>query len=150
MMPSCLFHPKAPTMPQYQITLTQAFQKPVEQVFDVLADHNQLARVFGVPVKRIKDGQAGVNGVGSVRRIGAGPVAVEETVTALEANKLIGYRITKGGAPMSQHRGEIRFERTPTGCTVNWQIQFQMPPVLGGIVRSVVEGGIAKGLRGLA
>lgn len=137
-------------MPLYQINLAQAYQKPVEQVFDVLADHNQLGRVFGVPIKRVRDGQPGVNGPASVRRIGAGPVAVEETVTAFEANKLIGYRITKGGAPMSQHRGEIRFERTPTGCMVSWQIQFQMPPVLGGIVRSVLESAIAKGLRGLA
>ena len=60
-------------MSHQRIDVVQEFRKPVEEVFAYLADHNNLAKVFGIPVKRIRDGQGDVNGVGSTRSMGFAP-----------------------------------------------------------------------------
>ncbi|TAL17124.1 MAG: SRPBCC family protein [Aquabacterium sp.] len=137
-------------MPRYQIRITQSFARPVDEVFARLADHDNLRSVFKVPVHRIRDGKGDVNGVGSVRRIGMGPLAVEETVTALARNRSIDYRITKGGAPLRNHRGSLRFSSTPGGSTVHWSIDYEVPlPLIGALVRAVLNSRISSGLRGL-
>ena len=57
-------------MSQQKIEVVGESRKPVEQMFAALADHNQLGRVLGIPVRRVRDGEGDVNGVGSVRRLG--------------------------------------------------------------------------------
>lgn len=137
-------------MPRYQIRITQNFDRPVDEVFARLADHDNLKHVFKVPVRRIRDGQGDPNGVGSVRRLGLGPLAVEETVTALARNRSIDYRITKGGAPLRNHRGSLRFAAAPGGSTVHWSIDYEVPlPLVGALVRAVLNSRISAGLRGL-
>lgn len=138
-------------MPRYQILIDQSFKRPVGEVFHALADHNNMARLFGAPVKRIHDGHGDINGVGSVRHIGpGGPLGVQETVTFFDPTKRIDYRITKGGAPMKNHQGQMCFESTVQGSRLQWQIDFDMPPVIGGIVSKVLKGTLTRGLRKLA
>ena len=138
-------------MPRYQILIDESFHRPVDEVFAKLADHNQMGKLFGAPVKRIRDGQQELNGVGSVRHIGPpGPLGVQETVTAFEPARRIEYRVTKGGAPMKNHRGQMRFDATAQGSRLQWQIDFDMPPIIGGIVSKVLKGALVKGVRTLA
>jgi hypothetical protein len=137
-------------MPRYQIIIDQPSTLPLADLFNAMADHNNMSKLFGAPVKRIRDGQGEVNGLGSVRQIGPGPVAVHETITAFEPHRRIEYRVSKGGAPMKNHRGEIRFASTEKGSRLHWQIDFDMPPLIGSIVKSVLEGVLARGVRKLA
>ncbi len=138
-------------MPRYQILIDESFRRPVGEVFAALADHNNMAKLFGAPVKRIKEGSSELNGVGSVRHIGPpGPLGVQETVTAYELDERIGYQVTRGGAPMKNHQGDMRFESTAQGSRLQWQIDFDMPPVLGGIVSKVLKGALVRGVRTLA
>jgi len=94
-------------MTKYFVEVTQNYQKPVETIFQTLSDHNQLGRVLGIPVKRVINGNDGVNGAGSVRRMGLWPLTVEETVVAVELNRSIDYRISRGGAPLKNHIGAL-------------------------------------------
>ncbi|MBC7183155.1 MAG: SRPBCC family protein, partial [Marinobacter sp.] len=115
----------------------------------LFADHHRFGKLLGAPVKRIKDSdQADPNGTGSVRKIGIGPVALEETVTSFEPDSLIEYTITSM-SPIRNHLGRIRFEDTPEGHTrVNYTITFEdIIPFTGKVVSSALEQGIRRGIK---
>lgn len=135
-------------MPKSFVRVSHVFNQPVDVVFDTLADHEQLSRVFGVPVKRIRDGEGeDVNGVGSTRRIGLWPVAVEETVTDLAPGESIGYQITRGGFPIRDHRGKLFFKKTADGCEVKWNIEFRSAvPGAGLVVKTALTEILTRGL----
>lgn len=137
-------------MAQQHIEVVQEFSKPVEEVFAYLADHNNLSKVFGIPVKRIRDGKGDVNGVGSVRALGFAPLATEETVVAIEPNELIEYTITKNGGPLQNHYGRMVFSKTARGSRLEWTITFDSLPVLGTVVNKVLKTGITRGLGKMA
>ena len=125
------------------------FQVPVERSFAYLAEHENLADVFGAKIRRLKDGDDGNrNGVGSVRelRIGPGP-PFEETVTEVVPNELIRYEITKG-SPLKGHRGEMRFTPNPDGGShLHYEISFAGKlPGIAPIVAAGLKRNIPKGL----
>lgn len=136
-------------MAHHQVLVSRAFDRPVEEIYAALADHEKLRKVFGIPVRRIRDGARGdVNGVGSVRRLGVGPLGIEETVTATTRNRSIRYKITKGGAPIRNHRGALAFASTADGSRVQWRIDFDCPvPLAGTLVRLVLTQALTRGLR---
>ena len=84
-----LFLPTGFTMQRIDIQISFPF--PVTDLFAFFADHENLEKVF-VPAKirRIKDGEGDINGLGSVRRLRiliAPPF--EETVTVFVPNERI-------------------------------------------------------------
>lgn len=134
-----------------KLEVTQDSAKPVAELFASLADHERLSRILGIPVRRVRDGEGEVNGVGSVRRLGFGPLAVEETVTALKANRSIDYRISRGGGPIRNHRGRLDFHGSARGSRVTWTIEFDSRlPFIGPAVRFVLSHGLRRGLRRVA
>lgn len=137
----------------YSIRISHQFKKPVDEIFSALADHENLHKVFVLPVKRVKDGKPDVNGVGSVRKLGFGPLGIEETVTAVAQNERINYKITKGGHPLiSQHKGSVAFSSTASGgCAVEWNIEFDAPnKVIGNTLKFVLTQAIGMGLKRIA
>jgi uncharacterized protein YndB with AHSA1/START domain len=94
------------------------FAKAPERIFAHLAEHENLAEVFGAKVTRLRDGDDGErNGVGSVRKLRIGPLPpFEETVTEFVAPRRIVYRITKG-SPLRGHVGVMEFSSTANGGT---------------------------------
>lgn len=135
-------------MPEHRITLHQEFLKPVDEVFGYLADHHNLATIFGIPVKRVKDGEGDPNGVGSVRQLGMKPLAIEETVRLVVPNETIEYAITKGGGPVTAHYGKQRFEAIDGGTRLHWEIRFYAPRVVGAVVAKTLDVALTRGLRG--
>jgi hypothetical protein len=134
-------------MPRYTVDVTQDYRLPADAVFCVLSDHNRLSRVLGIPVKRVVNGRDDINGEGSVRRMGLWPLTVEETVYTVVANRSIHYRISKGGAPLRNHTGDLSFSDNGQGSRVNWTIRFDAPPVLGTVVQQVLTQGLRLGLK---
>lgn len=134
-------------MKQQRIEIVQEFSKPLAQVFAFLADHNNLGKVFGVPVKRIRDGVDDVNGVGSVRALGFAPLATEETVMVLVPNDTIEYTITKNGGPLMNHYGIVKFYEFGTGSRLHWTITFDSLPLVGPLMKKILETGIRRGLQ---
>ncbi len=132
-------------MSKHHIRITQDSPRPVGQLFAALADHNKLNKVFMIPVRRIRDGQPDVNGVGSVRRMGPPPLGIEETVTAASTDEFIEYRITRNGGPVRNHKGRLDFAETPQGGSqVVWTIDFEAP--LAPIGRAL-ELGLSQAIR---
>ena len=84
-------------MTQHRIDVLQEFSKPVEEIFSYLSDHNNLSKVFGIPVKRIKDGDGEVNGVGSVRALGFAPLATDgRRVYVYKKDRLVALAAESG------------------------------------------------------
>ena len=135
------------------IQMNVEFNAPVETVFATLSDHEAMGKVLNAKVKRIKDGQDDVNGIGSVRRITPVPLAdFEETVTAFEPNKLVEYTITKG-SPLKNHLGRMVFSENGGKTHLHYTIQFEPKepvPLSGLVVKSVLEKVILRGLHKLA
>jgi uncharacterized protein YndB with AHSA1/START domain len=102
-------------MRAHHVRVRRDFELPVAELFDRLAEHENLADVFGARVERLRDGDTHRNGVGSRRRLHApGVPPFEETVTTFVPDELIVYRITKG-SPLDAHEGVMRFLARPGG-----------------------------------
>ncbi len=128
------------------------FSKPPERVFEYMAEHENLAVLFGAKVSRLQDGRDGErNGVGSVRQLKIGPAPpFEETVTEFERPARIVYRITKG-SPLRGHVGVMTFEpdgRGGAGGThFHYDIRLASPiPGLAALVRASLTRSVNKGL----
>lgn len=134
-------------MPHYQVKMSQQYSRPVEEIYAWLADHDSLGPLLKAPIKRIRAGEGGPNGVGSVRRIGPPLVGIEETVTALEENRRIEYRITRNGGPVRNHRGQLAFSPQDGGSRVDWTIDFDALPGLGGLLERLLHRVIGGGLK---
>lgn len=136
-------------MAMYTIEIDETFDVPRRKVFALFADHQRFGKLLGAPVKRIKDSdQADPNGIGSVRKIGIGPIGLEETVLNFEPDSLIEYAITSL-SPIRNHRGRIRFEETSEGGTrLNYTITFEdIVPFTGKVVSSALEQGLRRGIK---
>lgn len=124
-----------------EIRIQESLTASPEQVFDYLADHEKFVALFGGQGRRVVDGEKTPNGLGSVRRIGPGPIAFEETITAFEPPRRIEYRITRG-SPLRDHRGEIRLSPEGTGTRLDYLIQFRGRfPLIGRIVAAALRAG---------
>lgn len=135
-----------------RINIHQDFAIPVEKLFAYLGEHENLETIFHpTRIRRIADGQGARNGVGSAREMRAlGGPAFVETVTAYRENELIEYRITRG-SPLKNHLGVMRFSSTPTGSHLHYTIEFEGKlPLIGRLIRAVLERGIRQGLRKVA
>lgn len=134
------------------IEIVQEFSRSVAEVYEELADHNRLGRVFGIPVVRIRDGNTTVNGIGSVRSIGVAPLTIEETVVGAVPGKSIDYKITRGGWPLKKHHGRLSFKALPGGRSqLNWHIEFDGAlPGAALLIKQLLTVAISRGLKKIA
>lgn len=142
-------HNESVTMAIYYIEINEIFDVPRRKVFALFADHHRFGKLIGAPVKRIKDSdQADPNGIGSVRKIGIGPLSLEETVLGFEPDSLIEYAITSM-SPIRNHIGRILFTDTADGQTrIHYTISFEdIVPYSGKVVCAALEQGLRRGIR---
>lgn len=140
-------------MGKQRIEITQTFPFSVDKLFAYLSDHENLSVIFPARIKRVRDGVNGVNGVGSVRRLTlpGGLVSLEETVTKLEANKTIEYTITKGGWPLNDHLGVMRFSADGSGSRLDYTIDLgSAVPGAAALMKHALGTPIRQGLQKLA
>lgn len=127
------------------------FAKSPERIFAHLAEHENLADVFGAKVTRLRDGDGERNGVGSVRQLQIGPLpAFEETVEEFVPAQRIVYRITKG-SPLRGHVGVMTFEPGTSGGTrFVYDIRIASPiPGIAPIVHASLTRSIERSLPGV-
>jgi uncharacterized protein YndB with AHSA1/START domain len=135
-------------MRAHHVHIEHHFAKPPERLFAYLAEHENLAEVFGAKVTRRCDGQDGErNGVGSVRQLQIGPLPpFEETVTEFVPSQRIVYRITKG-SPLRGHLGVMTFAPVADGTSFVYDIRLASPvPGLALLVRAALTRSIAQSL----
>lgn len=136
-------------MRAHHLVVDRVFAKPPARVFGYLAEHENLADLFGAKVTRLRDGEDGNrNGVGSVRRLQIGPLpSFQETVTEFEPDRRIVYRITKG-SPLRGHVGVMTFApEGEQGTHFHYDIRLASPiPGLAALVRAALGRNVRKGL----
>jgi uncharacterized protein YndB with AHSA1/START domain len=135
-----------------RVHVTQDFPQPVEQVFSYLAEHENLATVFGAKVRRLNDGTDGTrNGAGSAREMRVGPMPpFVETNVEVVPNEMIRYRITQGGI-LKNHEGLLRFSSAGAGSRLDWTITFDAKaPGLGPVVKAGLTRNMSRALKQLA
>jgi uncharacterized protein YndB with AHSA1/START domain len=135
-------------MRAHHVQIERDFAKPRERIFAHLAEHENLAEVFGAKVTRLRDGDGERNGVGSVRKLQIGPLPpFEETVTEFVVPERVVYRITKG-SPLRGHIGTMEFAATPDGGTrFVYDIRIASPiPGLAPIVCAALTRSISQSL----
>jgi uncharacterized protein YndB with AHSA1/START domain len=133
----------------HHVHIEHRFSKSPERIFAHLAEHENLAEVFGAKVTRLRDGDGGErNGVGSVRQLRIGPLPpFEETVTEFVAGERIVYRITKG-SPLRGHVGVMSFASdSGDGTAFVYDIRLASPiPGLALLVRAALTRSITQAL----
>jgi len=132
-----------------RVHVTHTYRSDPATVFEALSEHENLSRVMGAKVTRVRDGDASRNGVGSTRLLKIGPLpGIEETVTAAEPYSLIEYRISKGGSPLNGHWGVERLTPTSDGGTaLDYRIGFDAPvPGMASLVGKAITRQLSRGL----
>jgi len=138
-------------MRAHHVHVERRFAKPPEAIFAHLAEHENLAELFGAKITRLRDGDSERNGVGSVRELKIGPLpAFEETVTEFVVPERIVYRITKGSV-LRGHVGVMTFAPIDGGGTeLVYDIRLASPiPGVAAIVRPQLTRSIEAGLANL-
>ncbi|WP_180171545.1 SRPBCC family protein [Acinetobacter sp. YH12023] len=137
------------------IQVKKEFNAPVEQVFELLSKHSTYNVAFApIQVVRVKDSAdpERPDGVGSVRRMGFGPVKpLQEQITLLEPNQRIEYKIIKNPL-VKHHLGMIQFEAIDAGRTlVTYTIELQTrAPFVSQLILAQLKSAIKIGFSKLA
>jgi len=134
-----------------KIDINMEFRRSVGELFALLSDHEKMGPILGANVKRTRDGKDSLNGLGSVRTLNIGPLpGFDETVTAFGKDKLVEYKITRG-SPLKNHKGVMQFYPSGSGGSrLHYTIEFESKiPLLGPVVRAVLESSIRRGLKKL-
>lgn len=105
-------------------------EAPIERVFDHFADHHWFVSLFGGYCRKVAEGQDHPNGVGSVRRIGYGPLSMDESIVAFVPNERIEYTVSRG--PLRNHLGQIEFRVEAGKTVVDYHIRFEGQPAFAG------------------
>ena len=130
-----------------RLQICETLPLSIDVAFARLADHQRLGAALGVPVKRTRDGEGDVNGLGSVRTIGFRPLEVDETITRFDPPSRIDYRISRG-SPLRDHRSSIIFSANGNATEVTWNIEFDTTPrLLGPVVNRALGLGLRHALR---
>src|SRR6185503_4978849 len=82
-----------------------------ELVWNLYTDHVSWADWAGIGKVRLsRQGTPAPNGVGAIRVISTMGVSVHEEILSFEPPRLMTYRVLRGGLPIKNHLGEVRFE----------------------------------------
>lgn len=133
-------------MSQKELTFELSFAVPPERVWSALADHGSMGKWTGAPVRLVARGDEA--GVGAVRRVRVGPLAIDEEVVYADPPRRMVYRVLRG-APVSHHRGEVLIEPEGTGSRLTWNIRFVAAPGVARVLEGAIRLAIGRGLHEL-
>lgn len=137
------------------ITIKQEFNTSIDSIFELLSKHATYNQVFApIQVVRIKDAAdpQRPDGVGSVRKMGVGPVKpIQEQITVVEVNQRIEYKIIKNPLIM-HHLGIIEFKAIDANKTlVTYTIELQArAPFVSKLILAQLKLAITLGFKKLA
>ena len=137
------------------IQVKKEFNAPIEQIFNLLSKHATYNIAFApIQVERVKDSTdpERPDGVGSVRRMGFGPVKpLQEQITRMDVNQRIEYQIIKNPL-IKHHLGIIEFDAINENKTlVTYTIELQPPPpFVSQIILAQLKSAIKLGFSKLA
>ena len=123
-----------------------------QAVWDIYTDHVSWSRWAGIGgVRLTREGKPVRDGVGCVRRITSGGVSVDEEVIGFEPPQLLTYRVIRGGLPIMNHLGEVRFADSGNETTIEWRCRFDSRvPGAGIVFKAIITQVFRRVLAGLA
>ena len=137
------------------IIIKKEFNAPISEIFDLLSKHATYNQAFApLQVVRVKDSTdpQRPDGLGSVRRLGFGPVKpLQEEITLVQENQRIEYKIINNPL-VKHHLGQIDFrEITPYITLVTYKIELSLKaPLVSQIILAQLKAAITLGLLKLA
>ena len=137
------------------IQVQKKFNAPVQQVFDLLAKHATYNVAFApIQVERVVDSAdpQRPDGLGSVRRLGLGPVKpLKEQITLMLENQRIEYKMIQNPL-IKHHLGIIEFEAlNPESALVTYTIELQARvPFVNKLILAQLKSAIKLGFSKLA
>ncbi|MCO5248295.1 MAG: SRPBCC family protein [Chitinophagales bacterium] len=135
------------------IHFLQDFEVSAQTVFNFFSVHENWGKFLPAAVKCIQFGEdpRDANSKGSVRRIIAFPIVIEETVTQYIPYQFIEYKLTYGFG-VKNHLGIMNFIETDTNkCRLDYQIEFQpVIPFSGFVIKNLLEKIMGQGVRDVA
>lgn len=139
---------------QARATFVESFAVPPARLFDAFLDHEGMGGWMDAKIRVVKGPDDG--GVGTVRRIEAPGLALDEEVTYVLYPRRMVYRIVAGLPIVRFHRGEILVEPWgQTGSQLTWDILLDsavpgVAALVAGILRPQIRKGLARLRRELA
>ncbi|MFQ5697193.1 MAG: SRPBCC family protein [Myxococcota bacterium] len=118
------------------IEVQREIPAPREAVWSLLTDSSRCARWAGFHEVVVRQqGDPPPEGLGAIRVLRGGGIALEEEITAYDPPRLLGYRLT-AGLPIRDHRAAVLLETRIGGTRLTWTARFRSPvPLLGSLVR---------------
>jgi uncharacterized protein YndB with AHSA1/START domain len=106
------------------IEVQKVVEASPEVVFARYTDHAGWSRWAGAgKVSLAREGSPDRNGVGCVRAFESA-MGLQEEVIEFDPPRHMAYRVIRGGFPIKDHRGDVRFEPHPRGTRVVWSARF--------------------------
>jgi uncharacterized protein YndB with AHSA1/START domain len=123
-----------------RVEVDRVIEAPPEEVFAKYTDHVGWSRWAGAgPVRLARVGSPERNGVGAVRAFERA-MGLQEEVIEFEPPRHMAYRVVRGGFPIKDHRGDVRFEPHPRGTRIVWSVELgSRIPFTAGLVARFVE-----------
>ena len=107
-----------------RVEVERIIEAPPETVFARYTDHAGWSSWAGAgKVSLAREGTPDKNGVGCVRAFESA-MGLQEEVLEFEPPRRMVYAVARGGFPIKDHRGEVRFEPHPRGTRLVWTVQF--------------------------
>lgn len=123
---------------------------PPDAVWPLLVDATAWSRWTRIPrAEREREGTPPPDGVGSIRRLGAGRFGSREQVVVFEPMRHFAY-ILLSGLPVQSYRADVELTSDGEGTLITWRGRF-VPrgrgsgPVLERFLRRTING-FARGL----
>ena len=136
-----------------RVSISQVFDLSVDDVFEFFGDHEKFGSLLPVPVTRIVNSpDENPNGVGSVRKVGIGPLGVEETILTWNQSSQIQYTISKGAGPIKNYLATISFSAISANqCQLDYDIEFDFAiPLVGALVGKGMKTAFEGAMKSLA
>ena len=129
-----------------QVVIESDFSAPPEKVFQALSDNERMGSWLGARITVPIPVEGGA--VGTVRRIHAGLIHIDEKILEHQPPHRIVYRIINRVPAVRDHRGEIRIvPGAAGGSTVRWSIYLDSPlPGVAALITRVLRVAIRAGL----
>jgi len=121
----------------FRIKVERLINKPVADVFNFLADHENYSNFPGVDHSELlEQGRHEKNGLGALRRVVLGGIKLEERITAFEKPNKLHYIIEKSSPlPFLHDRGEIQLLDEGSQTRVIWLSEGHIDiPIIGNLI----------------
>jgi len=134
------------------VEVTRRFDAAPGEVFDIYTDHARWSEWSGMLASRLEHpGRPHPNGPGALRVLGPRGFEAREEILHWDPPRRMTYRLVRGGLPLRDHEGEVRFEPDAGGTRVVWRCRFEPRiPGTGPLLRALVARFFRRALDGLA